>query len=80
MQILCPFCGDRDQSEFVWCDDAQIVRPVVSSDASNTQWTDYLYFRRAPRGASHERWHHIHGCGSYFVRARDTRTHRWLDD
>jgi heterotetrameric sarcosine oxidase delta subunit len=80
MRICCPWCGWRDQTEFVWGDDAAIVRPAEPERATDAEWTDYLYFRPSARGALRERWQHVHGCGAWFAAERDTTTHRWLPD
>jgi len=80
MWVRCPWCGRRDLSEFVWGDDASVVRPANAAAETDDAWTDYLYFRRGTPGVVAERWHHVHGCGAWFVVERDTRTNRWRSD
>lgn len=77
MRIRCPHCGPCDQSEFLWGDEANVVRPRFPEYVDDAQWTAHLYFRSSPRGAVTERWHHVYGCGAWFTIERDTFTHRW---
>ena len=41
--IKCPYCGDRDHSEFSYGSDASIVYP--SLDASEKDWIEAVFFR-----------------------------------
>lgn len=70
--IECPWCGDRDQSEFVAHGEAHIVRPAEPDSLSDEQWGDYLFFRQNPKGLYFERWNHVHGCRRWFNIARNT--------
>ncbi len=74
-RIDCPWCGARDENEFTWGGEAHIARPDPAT-CSDTQWRDYLFMRRNPRGVHHERWCHTCGGGQWFHLARDTVTHR----
>ncbi len=76
MQIPCPYCGIRDAHEFTWGGQADLVRPADPKDCSDEEWAAYLYLRRNPRGAHHERWCHTYGCRQWFNVWRDTVTHR----
>ena len=74
IRINCPFCGQRDHSEFTYGGDATKIRPkhsVTDMDA----WLDYVYLRENPKGAHKEYWHHTHGCHQWLVVERDTTTH-----
>jgi sarcosine oxidase, subunit delta len=73
MRISCPYCGTRDEPEFVFGGPAHVTRP--SADADDATWTAYLFNRKNPAGTHRERWLHLHGCGRWFNLARDTRTH-----
>ncbi len=73
MQLTCPWCGVRDEPEFVYGGTTHIVRPAL--DASNQTWGEYLFFRDNPKGLHHERWRHAYGCGQWFNVARNTITH-----
>jgi heterotetrameric sarcosine oxidase delta subunit len=74
MLIPCPVCGLRDQSEFTYGGDATVVRPELS-DGDASHWADYVYDRRNPKGPHREYWHHVHGCRSWLIVARNTETH-----
>ena len=76
MSIPCPFCGRRDENEFNCGGTSHISRP--SSEASDAQWGDYLFFRDNPKGVHLERWRHTAGCGQWFNVARHTLTHEIL--
>jgi sarcosine oxidase, subunit delta len=75
MRIVCPHCGTRDQIEFTWGGDADIVRPDDPGTTSEAAWSAYLYLRANARGRAHERWCHTYGCGQWFTLRRDTFTH-----
>lgn len=70
MRIPCPFCGDRDASEFVYRGDASPARPS-SPDA----FFDYVYLRDNPAGRLSEHWYHAQGCRNWLVVERDTVSH-----
>ncbi|MBV9344560.1 MAG: sarcosine oxidase subunit delta [Gammaproteobacteria bacterium] len=76
MQLPCPWCGVRDESEFVCGGASHIVRPGLS--ASDAEWGSYLFFRDNPKGPLRERWRHAYGCGQWFNLMRDTLTHQVL--
>jgi len=59
MRIACPFCGDREISEFV-------CRGEIAGD---------LYLRANPAGLLSEHWYHSEGCRNWLIVTRDTRTH-----
>lgn len=73
MLLRCPWCGPRDESEFVCGGATHIVRPAF--EASDAQWAEYLFFRDNPKGLHRERWRHAFGCGQWFNVARHTVTH-----
>jgi sarcosine oxidase, subunit delta len=73
MQLKCPWCGMRDESEFVWGGTTHLTRPPLT--ASDAEWAEYLFFRDNPRGVHLERWRHTYGCGQWFNLARHTVTH-----
>ena len=73
--IHCPHCGPRDEVEFACGGESHIARPGPPENVSDAQWSEYVYFRRNPRGVSYERWLHRYGCGQWFNIARDTVTH-----
>ena len=70
--IPCPWCGERDETEFRCGGEAHIVRPRQPSALSDDAWADYLFMRTNPKGMHVERWRHVHGCGRWFNLVRDT--------
>jgi heterotetrameric sarcosine oxidase delta subunit len=76
MQLMCPWCGARDESEFVCGGTSHIARPDPA--ASDELWGQYLFFRDNPQGVHFERWRHAYGCGCWFNIARHTLTHEVL--
>jgi sarcosine oxidase subunit delta len=76
MLIPCPWCGKRDENEFVCGGTTHVVRPP--SSVSDDVWGDYLFFRDNPKGVHLERWRHSWGCGQWFNAARHTVTHEIL--
>ncbi len=72
LQISCPWCGPRDQSEFTCGGEAHIVRPKNPEALSDAQWADYLFMRKNTQGRHLEQWCHSHGCRRWFNVERDT--------
>lgn len=70
--IECPYCGCRDESEFVYGGEADISRPTNSEALSDEQWADYVFMRKNPKGAHSELWQHAQGCRQWFRVNRDT--------
>jgi sarcosine oxidase, subunit delta len=73
LRIPCPYCGIRDEPEFIFGGPSHIKRP--SFEVDDATWTDYLYARENPVGLQFERWLHAYGCGLWFNVARNTLTH-----
>ena len=73
--IPCPWCGLRDECEFIYGGEAHIRRPQDPDTLSDNEWADYLFMRTNPKGQFRERWVHTHGCGRWFNVCRDTITH-----
>lgn len=72
MRIQCPFCGERDVSEFTYLGDATVRRP---DPAAPEQFFEAVYLRDNPAGRHEELWYHGFGCRSWLRVTRDTRTH-----
>ncbi len=72
LKIQCPWCGERDQSEFSYGGEAHIVRPPEPDSLSDAEWGDYLFFRHNPKGLHREQWVHSAGCRRWFNAVRDT--------
>jgi heterotetrameric sarcosine oxidase delta subunit len=73
LRINCPFCGERDHSEFTYGGDASIAYPAL--DAPIDAWIDAVYVRANPKGSHRERWQHSLGCRLWLIVERDTVTH-----
>ena len=44
--ITCPFCGEREQSEFKAGGEAHIERPKQPTELSDDEWAEYLFMRK----------------------------------
>ena len=72
--LRCPYCHEqRTEEELTYGGEADIARPDLT--ASDTQWTDYLFMRKNPKGAHQEQWCCSAGCGQWFKVSRHTVTH-----
>ncbi len=72
--INCPYCGERDQSEFSNGGEAHVARPKNPELVSDREWSEYVFIRANPKGIFYERWVHIHGCKKWFNAVRNTST------
>lgn len=73
--ITCPWCGPRDESEFSYGGEADIVRPPEPEAVDDAAWADYVFMRTNTRGLHREQWVHAHGCRRWFKAERDTVTY-----
>ena len=48
--INCPYCGEREQSEFKAGGEAHIVRPKQPTELSDDEWAEYLFMRKNIKG------------------------------
>ena len=76
--IHCPWCGPRDEEEFVCGGQAHLQRPEPAADCSDQEWADYLFTRHNYQGISQERWCHRFGCRQWFNLLRHTVSHEIL--
>jgi sarcosine oxidase subunit delta len=74
--IECPWCGERDESEFSYAGEAHIARPPDTEKLTDEQWADYLFMRKNPKGLHREQWLHAAGCRRFFNVERDTLTYK----
>jgi len=74
--IPCPYCGERDETEFSYGGEAHIARPKDPEKLSDAEWADYVFMRPNSKGVLLERWVHSHGCRRWFNLARDTVTYQ----
>ena len=70
--IKCPYCGERDQTEFSCHGEAHIARPENPDNLTDAEWGEYLFIRSNKKGIHYERWTHDHGCRRWFNVMRDT--------
>lgn len=73
LRINCPFCGERDHSEFSYGGDASVVYPPLN--APMEAWYKAVFERENIRGMQAETWQHSSGCRQWLVVERDTMTH-----
>tara|TARA_B100001123_G_C15282272_1_gene1014420 strand:+ start:138 stop:437 length:300 start_codon:yes stop_codon:yes gene_type:complete len=74
IRINCPFCGERDHSEFTYGGDATIKYPSLS--ANENEWVEAIFFRKNIFGPQLETWHHTSGCRMWLEVERCTKTHK----
>ena len=73
IRIPCPFCGERDHSEFTYGGDGSIQYPTLNGSLND--WLEAVYQRKNIRGLQTESWHHVNGCRMWILVERDTVTH-----
>ncbi|PLW78621.1 sarcosine oxidase subunit delta [Cohaesibacter celericrescens] len=78
LKIKCPYCGERDETEFSYGGEAHRARPEDPHALSDEQWADFLFMRSNKKGASRERWLHAQGCRRWFNVVRNTADHTIL--
>jgi sarcosine oxidase subunit delta len=71
LRIKCPWCGERDYSEFRYGGDASKPRPD-HADGDAGRWHDYVFLFDNPKGAHREFWQHVLGCRQWLALERDT--------
>ena len=72
LQIDCPSCGARAQSEFSY---ERTLDSVVTLDMPADETVRRLYARANPRGLDEELWRHAFGCRQWLVLRRHRQTH-----
>ncbi len=75
MRIKCPYCGERDASEFTYLGAADLKRPDPAAPDAESAFFDYAYIRDNLAGPMAEFWYHGGGCRSWLRVVRDTRNH-----
>ena len=78
MRIPCPFCGEREASEFSYLGDASATRPDPAAADADTRFFEAVYLRDNSAGPHDELWYHTSGCRSWLRVTRNTRTHEIL--
>ena len=54
LHINCPWCGEREEVEFSYGGEADIVRPKDPDALSEREWGDYLFMRKNTCGLYRE--------------------------
>jgi len=80
LKIPCPFCGPRNESEFMHGGPAKKPRPNDPAGVSDEEWVDYLTVPPNPMGPVLEKWWHVRGCGRWVTIERDTVTHALISN
>ena len=73
LRIRCPWCGERDETEFHYRGDAQALRPT--GDAGLPAFNTHVYERGNRCGWHAEWWLHVGGCRQLLTVVRHTLTH-----
>ena len=73
--IECPWCGPRNEDEFLNGGEADSCRPDNMTDPTDRDWYHYVYCPSNPKGWLRERWWHARGCKRWFKADRSTHTH-----
>ena len=73
LKFRCPNCQFvADETELKPGGEAHIARKSIG--VSDEKFSEYLFYRKNPRGVHFERWLHQFGCGKWFIAARCTLT------
>ena len=72
LRLVCPFCGPRNEIEFV-CGGEATRRPDGEAVLDPAALSAQLYERDNIKGPHVELWWHKHGCRRWFPVTRDTR-------
>jgi heterotetrameric sarcosine oxidase delta subunit len=73
LRIKCPWCGERDETEFRYKGDATRARPPAGAGVE--AFTAFVFERDNPRGWHLEWWLHTGGCRRLLRVARHTVSH-----
>jgi sarcosine oxidase subunit delta len=71
LRIPCPWCGERDYTEFRYGGDANKQRPKHGAGDQKT-WHDHVFLFDNPKGPHREYWQHVLGCRQWLVLERNT--------
>ena len=74
--IPCPWCGDRDETEFHYGGQAHVPYPADPARSSDAEWGAYLFVRDNPQGPVRRALGaHARAAGAGSTCVRDTATH-----
>lgn len=74
IRINCPYCGERNEDEFVYGGDVEHRRPPNPASLSDAEWCDYIYTVPNTKGWANEFWWHVRGCGRWITVQRNSET------
>jgi sarcosine oxidase, subunit delta len=74
LSIRCPWCGQRDETEFSYGGEAKVAYPADPAALSDARWAEFVFVRANTKGPLPERWVHTQGCRRWFEVVRDTST------
>jgi heterotetrameric sarcosine oxidase delta subunit len=77
LAIRCPWCGERDETEFSYGAEAAVAYPADPAALSDAEWSEFVFVRANPKGPLLERWVHSQGCRRWFEVVRDTATNEF---
>lgn len=77
LNIPCPWCGPRDETEFHYGHEAGVEYPENRDNLSDEEWAKYVFYRANPKGWHAERWVHSAGCRRWFNVWRNTVTNEF---
>ena len=78
LQVRCPWCGEREETEFSCHGEACVPRPENPDALDDRAWGEYLFFKENVKGLTWERWEHAFGCRRWFVALRDNVSDTFL--
>ena len=73
LTLPCPFCGQRDETEFANAGPTKPPRP--DAKVTDSDWIDWLTVPVNPIGYVEEKWWHSKGCVKWFTLNLHTVTH-----
>lgn len=76
--IACPWCGEREETEFGYGGQAHVAYPQDPEALDDEEWAQFLFFRANPKGPFAERWVHAAGCRRWFNAVRDTVSNEFI--
>ena len=72
--IPCPYCGERDESEFSYGGSSRDY-PTLDEDHSIDDWYKSVYLPKLDQNTLREYWYHNAGCEQWVEVKRNLFTH-----
>lgn len=70
--INCPYCGERNEDEFVYGGDIEHRRPEDPASMTDAEWCEYIYTVPNVKGWATEHWWHVRGCNRWITIQRNS--------